>query len=235
MGFNYSPKIVTDGLVMYLDAANSKSYPGSGTTWRDLSRNQNNGSLISGPTFNTSNGGSIVLNGTTQYTDLGNNNLGVELQNRSGCAWIYQTATPATIVGIIDKEFDNDGGITNYGGWGFWITSANKMSFWAQGSKDLVDTGTSITNNTWQHISFSYNFTAKAVSFYLNGIFTSTITNATIVEKASNATTLKIGAIRAGASFFTGRIANALVYNRALTAIEILQNYNTQKSRFGLI
>jgi hypothetical protein len=226
--------MVRSGLVLELDAASQNSYPGSGTVWTDLSGNNYTGSLVNAPTFNASNGGSIVLNGTTQYTDLGNNNLGVELQNRSGCAWIYQTATPAAVAGIIDKEFDNDGGITNYGGWGFWITSANKMNFWAQGSKDLIDTGTAITNNSWQHISFSYNFATKAVSFYLNGIFTSTITNATIVEKASNTTTLKIGAIRAGVNFFTGRIANAFVYNRALSATEIAQNYNATKSRFNL-
>ena len=225
-------KIVTDGLVLALDAADQNSYVNGSAIWNDLSRNNLTGSLINGPTFNSNNGGSIVLNGTTQYVNLGNNNLGVEVQDKSGCAWIYQTATTSTVAGIIDKDFESNS--ITYGGWGFWITSANKMSFWLQGNKDLTDTGTSITNNTWQHISFSYNSAAKAVSFYLNGIFTSTITNATIVEKISNTTPLKLGAIRAGSNFYTGRIASALVYNRQLLATEVQQNYNAQKARFGL-
>jgi hypothetical protein len=70
--FHYSPKIVTDGLVLYLDAANTRSYPGTGTTWSDLSRGGNNGSLINGPTFNSANGGSIVFDGSNDYVDCGN-------------------------------------------------------------------------------------------------------------------------------------------------------------------
>ena len=69
MAFNYSPNIITDGLVLYLDAANTKSYPGSGTTWRDLSKSQLNGTLTNGPTFNSANGGSIVFDGTNDYVD----------------------------------------------------------------------------------------------------------------------------------------------------------------------
>ena len=232
MSFDNGPRIVTNGLVLALDAADRNSYVSGSTTWRDLSGNGVNGTLLNSPTFNSSNGGSIVFDGTNDYVDLGDNKLGVEVQDKSGCAWIYQTTTTATVAGIIDKDFETN--LTTYGGWGFWITSTNKMSFWLQGNKDLTDTGTSITNNAWQHISFSYNSTAKAVSFYLNGIFTSTITNATIVEKISNTTPLKLGAIRAGSNFFTGRIATALVYNRQLTAVEIAENYNAQKSRFNL-
>ena len=72
MAFSYSPKIVTDGLVLYLDAANNRSYPGSGTTWTDLSRGGNNGTLTNGPTFNGANGGSIVFDGTNDFIDCGN-------------------------------------------------------------------------------------------------------------------------------------------------------------------
>ena len=64
MAFNYSPKIVTDGLVLYLDAANTKSYPGTGTVWTDISRTNNNGTLTNGPTYTSTFGGSIVFDGT---------------------------------------------------------------------------------------------------------------------------------------------------------------------------
>jgi hypothetical protein len=226
------PNIVTSGLTLMVDSGYIPSYPTTGTSWNDLGGNNVNGTLVANPTFNTSNGGSLVFNGTTQYSDFGNNTLGVELQNKSGCAWIYQTTSTATVAAIIDKDFDIDA--TSYGGWGFWVTSTNKLSFWVHSAKDLVSTGPSITNNTWQHVAFSYNYTEKSVSFYLNGVLNSTITNSTIVEKVSNTTTLKIGAFRNASNFFTGRISNAQVYNRALSGTEILQNYNAQKSRFGL-
>ena len=67
MSLSRGPKIVTNGLVLYLDAANKKSYPGSGTTWTDLSGNNNTGTLTNGPTFDSNNGGSIVFDGTNDY------------------------------------------------------------------------------------------------------------------------------------------------------------------------
>jgi hypothetical protein len=70
MGIGYNPKIVTDGLVLCLDAANRKSYPGSGTTWIDLSGRNNNGTLTNGPTYSSNNGGGIVLDGTNDYVNL---------------------------------------------------------------------------------------------------------------------------------------------------------------------
>jgi hypothetical protein len=225
-------KIVTNGLVLALDAGDRNSYTGSGTSWTDLSGNGNTGTLTNGPTYSSTNGGSIVFDGSNDYIDLGNKTLGVELQDKSACVWIYQTTSPSVFAGIIDKDFDNN---PVYGGWGFWISSANKMNFWLQGQKDLIDTGSgTITNNTWQHLSFSYNYSAKSVSFYLNGILNSTVTNATIVENASDTTTLKIGAFRGGTSLFNGRISNVLLYNKQLTAAEVLQNYNAQKARFNI-
>ena len=71
MGLSHSPRIVTDGLVFCVDAANKRSYPGVGTTWTDLTANKNNGTLTNGPTFDSANGGSIVFDGTNDYVDLG--------------------------------------------------------------------------------------------------------------------------------------------------------------------
>lgn len=81
------PTIITDGLVLYLDAANPKSYPTTGTTWSDLSGNENNGTLINGPTFNLSNNGSIVFDGVNDYGSLGNS-LGNGFSQITVNAWI---------------------------------------------------------------------------------------------------------------------------------------------------
>ena len=69
MSINYNPRIVTDGLVLLLDAGNTKSYPGTGTTWTDISRNGNNGTLTNGPTFDSANGGSLVFDGVDDYVN----------------------------------------------------------------------------------------------------------------------------------------------------------------------
>ena len=95
MAFNYSPKISTDGLVLCLDAANTKSYPGSGTVWSDLSRGGNNGTLTNGPTFNSGNGGSIVFDGVNDYVDCGVSNISLPI-NITLISWIYQSTITGT-------------------------------------------------------------------------------------------------------------------------------------------
>ena len=75
MALSHSPRIVTNGLVLALDAANIKSYPGSGTTWTDLSGIGNNGTLTNGPTYSSANGGSLVFNGTDNYVSLPANSI----------------------------------------------------------------------------------------------------------------------------------------------------------------
>ena len=90
MAFNYSPKIVTDGLVLYLDAANSKSYVSGSTTWNDISRSGINGTLVNGPTFTGSNGGSIVFDGVNDYVSL-NNNTTTQFSNTD--PWSFSITT----------------------------------------------------------------------------------------------------------------------------------------------
>jgi hypothetical protein len=100
-------KIATNGLILALDSGDRNSYSGSGTSWTDLSGNGNTGTLTNGPTYSSTNGGSIVFDGSNDYIDLGNKTLGVELQDKSACVWIYQTTSPSVFAGIIDKDFDN--------------------------------------------------------------------------------------------------------------------------------
>ena len=73
MAINYSPKIIRDGLVLCLDAANPKSYPGTGTAWTDLSGSGNNGTLVNGPVYSSANGGSIDFDGSNDYSSLSSN------------------------------------------------------------------------------------------------------------------------------------------------------------------
>jgi hypothetical protein len=225
-------KIVIDGIVLYVDAAQLRSYPGSGTSWIDLSGGGNTGTLTNGPTFNSENGGAIVFDGTNDFINFGNRNLGVDVSNKSMMAWV-RLGVINNISGIIDKQFDNGG--ANYGGWGFWVGSNRKLWWWPQGSQDIRDNGpATVGNNTWSHIAVVWNTSTDNARFFINGTLNSSITNTNAVEKSSGSSNLNIACFRSGQGFVTGRIGNAIVYNRILTDAEVLQNYNAQKSRFGL-
>ena len=94
MSFSYSPKVVTDGLVLYLDAANPKSYVSGSTAWNDVSRGGNNGTLTNGPTFNSANGGSIVFDGVNDYVALGNISSLILANNQFTISyWLRMTGT----------------------------------------------------------------------------------------------------------------------------------------------
>ena len=99
MSFNYSPKIVNDSsLVLYLDAANNRSYPGSGTNWNDISKGANTVTLVNGPTFNTSKGGNIVFDGADDYCST---NLVKTFTNMTIQAWFYKNgASPSVYSGL---------------------------------------------------------------------------------------------------------------------------------------
>lgn len=226
-------EIVTSGLTFCVDAGYTPSYLRSGTTWTDLSFSGSNGTFTNGPTFNINNGGSIVFDGVDDYINFGNKNLGLDLVNKSFCAWVYLGSTLSNPTGIIDKDFDTGPGV--YGGWGFWVGSDRKLWWWNTANQDIRDTGTTIGTNVWTHVAVTYNSTSKTATFYVNGSLSSSSSNSSVSELSSGTQPLVIGCIRNGVgAFLNGRITNVLAYNRILSASEVLQNYNAQKSRFGL-
>ena len=220
-----------NGLIFYVDPGKISSYSGSGNTIRDIQTVTTIGTTQNSPTFTSTPPGYFSYNGTSQYIDFGNVAL-AEVQDKTAMAWIYITSSLASPSGIIDKDFDN--GVPNYGGWGFWagpITGGNGVWFWTQSNKDLKDT-TVLALNTWYHVAVVWNYASKSATFYVNGVQKSTQTDATIVEKVSDTTSLKIGLFRT-TYYFPGRIGAVQVYNRQLTAGEVLNNYNADASRYG--
>ena len=237
MAFSFQPSIVSNGLVLCLDAGNRRSYPGSGTVWTDL-KTSITGSLTNGPTFSSGNLGSVVFDGSDDYVNFRDpGNIGIDLSNKTISCWIYKTANGD--YGLVDKDYDLG---ATYGGWGLWIQANNKLWWWNAKDKDLKDTGsTTVQNNVWTHCTATYDYTNKTARFYINGSLNSTITNATIVEVSSAGANFVLGATRvstafatAGQFFFPGRISSVHIYNRILSATEVLQNYNALKGRFGL-
>jgi len=233
-----APSIVTNGLVLNLDAANRKSYPGSGTTWTDLSGNSNTGTLTNGPTFSRDGGGSVVFNGSNQYIDCGNTNLGINAGSTQITleAWVYPTSF-ASYRGIISRV----GGVSPFGGWMLNLNAdiGNKFDFAMNISgawRTWVTYGgtfpTPLTTNTWYHLVGTYN--GSVMALYLNGILINQFNSVGTIQYAGSLSNLGVGYNGGGPSYFPGRIATAKIYNKALSASEVLQNYNALKSRFNL-
>ena len=219
----YSPKIVTSGLVLCLDAGNNKSYPSSGTTWNDLSGNGNTGTLVNGPTFNSANGGSIVFDGSNDYTQTA---YTAQLNDFTICSWFKSTSSSG-YARIADKKYDT----------GFWFGSNNSPNLWGGAVKQATNYNSiTLSDNQWHFLVMARSGTSLTV--YGDGI---TNTNTTVCGAGSlDTTALSLGGtINDGLpggqrDWFTGNIAQVSIYNRALSASEILQNYNATKARFGL-
>ena len=227
MSFHYSPKIVTEGLVLYLDAANTRSYPGTGTTWSDLSRSGNNGILTNGPTFNSSNGGSIVFGGTDDYVKPPASTT-LQLTNFTLSSWVKINVQNINQY-IIDTSTNASFGY----GYSYRIKTDNKIRFWAYYANNALDSTTTISPNIWYNILVTYDNTTKIQSIYINGVFnvSNTHTNPFVVSTVTN---LQIGGSSILGGYLNGNISQTSIYNRALSATEIRQNYNTTKTRFGL-
>jgi hypothetical protein len=219
MGIARGPKIVTSGLVLALDAADKNSYKGTGTTWRDLSGNNNTGTLTNGPTFSAANMGSIVFDGTDDYVNCGN---GASLRLTSGTVnvWMKTTSKSVAYQGIVVKPLNY--GIYNYGG--------NLLLYdWNTGSDR--NSSISISDGNWRFITLTFSSNSpNNAKVYINGILVYTTT----MYKTGDGYNLGIGTGNDGVQLLPGTIGNVQVYNRELTATEILQNYNATKSRFGL-
>jgi len=228
MGFYYSPKIVRDGLVFYVDAANRKSYPGSGVGWNDLSGNEYNGTLTNGPTFDSGNNGSLVFDGLNDYISCGNEN-NLQITEGSVCCWIKTSAPGSGFRSIIAKQW-------NYGL--FTIDNSTLITYdWSASA--VRSTGINIADGEWKYIVLTFTENTGSPSnnaiVYLNGenVLTTTIKlNTTyIVElQIGNGGTISGGANQN----INANISQAKIYNKVLTPEEVLQNYNALKNRFGL-
>jgi hypothetical protein len=220
MSYNSGGRIVSDGLVMYLDAANRKSFVSGSTIWRDLSGNNNSGSLTNGPTFSSANGGSILFDGNNDYAPIGTSGFPFGSSAGTLSAWAKVNTISGNYIWIVSYGTANgsqsrfigiQGGVYYFGGYG----------------NDITANG--VTSNTWFNMVGVYN--GANASMYINGVLVSGPTPKSWNTVANNA---QIGRQTSGIEYWNGNIAQVSIYNRALSAAEILNNYNVTKKRFGL-
>ena len=228
----YNPSIVKNGLVFYLDAANSRSYPGSGTTWTDLSGNGNNGTLTNGPSYNALNNGSIVFDGTDDYISIPNSTSLQVSNNFTINAWIYATNL-SNRYAIFSTRTQNTAGCwqleVGTGSYTGGTSGINRVAVTGVGTW-IYESGNSIINlNTWTNICY----VSSTNTIYVNGI----IIPAGVAQAytiSNNSDIKSIGSGTGLAQFFPGKISNILLYNIPLTQTQVLQNYNATKGRYGL-
>jgi hypothetical protein len=232
MAFANGGRIVTDGLVLSLDAGDRNSYPGTGTVWTDMSGNGNNGTLTNGPTFSSANGGSIVLDGTNDYIiDSSTVNIPVGSSSRTIQMWVYPTTNTNNFVQLGIGGGGNQVYIVQY----YKIGSPDYIfTDGVNGGNNLTISGVQLpTLNAWNF--FVFGNSGQNYFYYLNGVSRLSGTWPATINTVGQKYVL--GNRDDGVGFNTpisGSIGLVSIYNRALTESEILQNYNAQKSRFGL-
>ena len=220
------PNIVKDGLVLYLDAGSPNSYINgiSGTSWKDISGNANNGTLTNGPTFDSGNGGSIVFDGSDDYVNFPH----------------FDTGNSITV----DVWFKKNSGTGFQGILGNWIgigvagdswlitQNGSTIQFYIMynsTSGNSVQDTTNISSNVWYN--FTGTFTNGLFKIYRNGVLTNsnTISQTTIYQNTNNIWLGKFNNYE-----FNGNISIGKVYTRALSSTEISQNFNATRARFGI-
>jgi hypothetical protein len=235
--------IVTDGLVYNIDSSFVSSYPKNGTTWYDLSGNGNDGTLLNGPTYNTSNGGVIIFDGiddklnspsSSVYDFTYNNGFSLE-------SFCYATSQSSSgMIPIIERYYWNT---TGYGGYVLRLRqySTNWPEFVVTGrpsGSGVLDTRVRATTewvaNTWYHLVGTKS-TDGTMKIYVNGVLEGTTTGVTSIPLPQTGVTLKIAARGdTNDQYSNQRFGVCRIYNKELSASEVLQNYNAQKGRFGL-
>jgi len=216
--------IITSGLVMNLDAGNASSYPGSGTTWYDLSGSGNDGTLTLGPTYSSANGGSIVFDGVNDYVNISGSTT---VSQATFSVWLRRDGAQSSYAGILFSRSSSVSGLNFY-------STSNTLGYHWNGEAGSYNFNSGLTppNGAWCMVALSV--TSATATFYLcqsSGITTATNT---LAHASTTLDALNLGQDANGSRNTKGNIAQASIYNRALSAAEVSQNYNALKGRFGL-
>ena len=223
----YSLGVVQDGLVLNLDAGKFYSYPKSGTAWTDLTNNGRNGTLSATSIgYDSGNGGILTFDGTDDYVQCSGS---LTLTAATFIVWIRRNGNQQSFDGILFSR------LTNTTGMMIGQTANNLLGYsWNNATNTYQwESNLTLPNLAWSMCAISVS--SSSATAYL--CQSSGITSAT--NNVSHASTVMddIEIARdeqGGARYFTGSIAQVSVYNRALTAAEIQQNFNATRSRFGI-
>jgi hypothetical protein len=217
------PNNIKDGLVLFLDAGNPKSYPGSGITWVDLTKNGNNGTLVNGPTFDSDNGGGIVFDGVDDRVSISN----PLNQNNLEQIWTVSAWVNVNNNNVLQQLISgmNLGLNLNHS------TTNRPLLYLNSGVNDYYIYGQveRILGKGWVYVTFAFRNSDGFRSIYINGG-----ENISAFGPNNTSTPSGLSSVFNIGINMSGKLSQIQIYNRVLTPEEILQNYNATKSRFGL-
>jgi hypothetical protein len=234
MALSRGAKIVTNGLVLYLDAANKLSYPGSGTVWKDLSGNGRNLTLTNGPTYSANNLGNIVFDGTNDYAFI---NSVSAFNVYCISIWFKPTTTINSSTGgktLIQFKTSTE----KYFGFGdHTLRISNEYIVIVQEPGDKrtgVNDGGSLSAGTWYNIVFNYE--SSQYNIYVNNVAKTTTagTSTGNVPLITDPDFIYLNSYSGTSGYLDCATSICSIYDRSLSANELLQNYNAVKSRYGL-
>ena len=224
MGIDYNNVIVTDGLSVYLDAANTRSYSGSGNTWYNLISGAIGGTMV-GVGYSTLNGGYFSFTGGQYMTFANTPPVGQSTLSSSVEIFAYRNST-----GGFEVMFGGGNNINNQAY--YFGNRQNSSNFMMAYYANDLDSSTPTTNVAWNHYVATYdNATGRRATYYNGALLALNVSGAT----NTSASVFTIGAFNllgTPSYHFNGRIAFVKIYNRALSATEVLQNYNATKGRY---
>jgi hypothetical protein len=216
--------IVTSSLLLSYDIADKNSYVGSGTSILDLSGNNYTGTLTNGPTFDTGNGGNILFDGTNDYIDT---SLVRETPVTSPFTYqiIFKNNENANYMGLMGRSSFQVSGIS------IAIMFTNRLMISLNGASANSEPEFDYTNNVISMGTFVFN--NRTITAYRNT--TNVYTGSIAFNVVTNTNGIRIGSdIQGGWTYANKNVYSVKVYNKALTVSEVEQNFNAQKSRFGL-
>ena len=235
MGLSYNPSSVSDGIVLYLDAANPRSYAGTGTTWYDISGNSNNATFVDSPTYLSVPQPYFNFDGVNDYMRIVRSSSMSPTTGLTQEVWFNYPSVPTTAI-FIGLQY----GSSSNNSYALWKENAN---FYAGantsgGAFSYIGMGTTnIVGNRWYHLVYTYDGSTQ--NLYLNGTLMTSGSKTGTIQYDANNTTVLIGADYNGAGYNTGaafphsgKLSQVRIYNRGLSATEVLRNYNAQRKRY---
>jgi hypothetical protein len=233
MALGHNPSIVTSGLVGYWDAGNPRSYPGTGTTYNDLSGYGQTQTLTNGTGYSSSNGGSLSFDGVDDYTSCVNTSVLQLTSAGTISAWALTTDILTDERTLVLKAAN--GSNLSYGLYfNYAVSTPNNIMFfvdsdgtWGPTSYVLFE---NLSLNTWYNVVGTWS--SSGLSIYANGVLQNS--NSTAVSAYVSSSALSIGGGVTGWTYWKGNIGPVSIYNRALTATEVIQNFNALRGRYGI-
>lgn len=223
MAVHAGPDIVTDGLILHLDAANARSYPGSGTTWTDLSDRGNNLTTSNSPPFSTSNGGYFGFNGSSQSASRAGTLAGMNYNNFSVVVG-FRSTTRKQYMALVGDD-------VNASGFSGYTTELSNGSPLMWSNNNTLGTTEKYDDGKWHIAAFTMKTGSNNCTIFVDGV--SRVTGTLPTPSTAN-TSFLVASWGSSGYNYAGDIAFAQIYNRTLESAEVVNIYNALRGRFGL-